>query len=145
MALSGKGGGDGGIDMPLGLDLGIERPADIEKHCTNAHEVCPYRCVVGARHHSAETMQWTWPCHALQNPGVAEESSVTFERDCVERITAGDALSDAERRRFAALLEERERSGLPLLGRFAGTDGSLDTVSGRCGVRPPFADIASEA
>jgi hypothetical protein len=64
-----------------------------------------------------------------------------FGRDCVRRIAAGEYLSDAEARAFAALLEARERSGHRLLGAMAGPDESSDTVSGRCGLRPRFDDL----
>jgi hypothetical protein len=36
------------------------------------------------------------------------------------------------------LLEAREAAGLRLLGKYAGPDPSIDTVTGRCGIRPLF-------
>ncbi len=65
-----------------------------------------------------------------------------FARECVRRIAAGDELSDSDARAFCVVLEARELSGHRLLGAMAGADGSLDTVSGRCGHRPTFRDLS---
>ncbi|MEO9254857.1 MAG: hypothetical protein ABI305_04910 [Tepidiformaceae bacterium] len=65
-----------------------------------------------------------------------------FGRECVRRIAAGECLSDADARAFAMLLDARELSGHRLLGAMAGPDASFDTVSGRCGLRPRFDDLA---
>jgi len=64
-----------------------------------------------------------------------------FDRHCVARIAVGEALSDGEAYAFRCLLEARERSGHHLLGSMAGPDASFDTVSGRCGHRPPFTEL----
>ena len=61
-----------------------------------------------------------------------------FAADCVGRIWAGEPLSDAEMHVFRAYLDAREASGRRLLGRYAGPDACVDTVTGRCGVRPLF-------
>jgi hypothetical protein len=66
-----------------------------------------------------------------------------FAAECVRRIGAGEPLSEVEACAFGLYLEARERSGRRLLGRFAGADPSIDTASGRCGVRPPFSDLAA--
>ena len=62
--------------------------------------------------------------------------------DWLRRISTGESLSDADAAAFCALLEARERTGRPLLGRFAGDDDDIDTISGRCGLRPRFRDLA---
>ena len=61
-----------------------------------------------------------------------------FVRECVARVAAGEQLGDAEAAAFRRYLDLREQCGPPLLGRFAGDDGSFDTVTGRCGHRPLF-------
>jgi hypothetical protein len=63
-----------------------------------------------------------------------------FGRECVAKIWAGEALNEEEARAFGVLLEARELSGQRLLGRYAGPDPSIDTVTGRCGIRPVFRD-----
>ena len=63
-----------------------------------------------------------------------------FTAECVQRISAGECLSDEQAKAFVAILDARERAGRPVLGRLAGPDGSFDTVSGRCGLRPRFRD-----
>ena len=64
-----------------------------------------------------------------------------FDRACVARIAAGESLSDDEAYAFGALIEARERAGHRLLGAMAGPDAPFDTVSGRCGYRPPFTEL----
>lgn len=64
-----------------------------------------------------------------------------FDRACVARIAAGEALSDGEAYAFHCLVEARERAGHRLLGSMAGVDEPFDTVSGRCGHRPPFSEL----
>ena len=61
-----------------------------------------------------------------------------FAADCVGRIWAGEALPDAEFLAFRNYLDAREASGRRLLGRYAGDDECIDTVTGRCGIRPLF-------
>lgn len=61
-----------------------------------------------------------------------------FAAECVGRIWAGEVLADAEFLAFRAYLDAREASGRRLLGRYAGPDACVDTVTGRCGVRPLF-------
>lgn len=61
-----------------------------------------------------------------------------FSADCVGRIWAGEALADAEFLAFRAYLDAREASGRRLLGKYAGDDACIDTVTGRCGARPLF-------
>jgi hypothetical protein len=63
-----------------------------------------------------------------------------FTAECVQRIHDGECLSDDEATAFVAVLDARERAGRPVLGALAGPDGSFDTVSGRCGLRPRFRD-----
>jgi hypothetical protein len=62
----------------------------------------------------------------------------SFAAGCVSRIWAGEALADQEFLAFRAYLDAREASGRRLLGRYAGPDECVDTVTGRCGIRPPF-------
>ena len=64
-----------------------------------------------------------------------------FLANCVRRISAGEPLTDDEARAFSDYLDARERTGQRLLGSLAGEDPSIDTVSGRCGLRPPFRDL----
>lgn len=61
-----------------------------------------------------------------------------FGAECVQKIWRGDALSDAELVAFRALLDAREASGNRLLGKYAGPDACVDTVTGRCGAMPLF-------
>jgi hypothetical protein len=72
---------------------------------------------------------------------MAERPAPAFLSDCIRRISAGEPLSDDEARTFTELLDARERQGHPLLGPYAGDDPSIDTVSGRCGLRPRFHDL----
>ena len=60
----------------------------------------------------------------------------TFARDCARRIASNGRLSDVEAAAFSRWLEFKECEGRPLLGSMAGPDGSIDTVTGRCG-HPP--------
>jgi hypothetical protein len=62
----------------------------------------------------------------------------TFSSTCVGKIWRGEALSDADLFAFRAYLDAREASGRRLLGRYAGPDDCVDTVTGRCGVLPLF-------
>jgi len=64
-----------------------------------------------------------------------------FSSECVQKIWRGEALGEPERIAFAAYLDAREASGRRLLGHYAGPDECVDTVTGRCGVRPPFNDL----
>ena len=59
-----------------------------------------------------------------------------FSASCVGRIWRGEALGDAEIRAFRAYLDAREASGRRLLGKYAGQDECIDTVTGRCGAMP---------
>lgn len=59
-----------------------------------------------------------------------------FGADCAQQIARGEPLGDAEARAFSLLLAARERSGHQFLGRFAGADSPVDTVTGRCGLPP---------
>ena len=61
-----------------------------------------------------------------------------FSAECVGKLWRGDLLSDAELSAFRSYLDAREASGRRLLGRFAGPDECVDTLTGRCGVRPLF-------
>ncbi len=61
-----------------------------------------------------------------------------FGAECVGKIWRGEKLGEAEFFAFRALLDGREASGRRLLGKYAGPDECIDTVSGRCGVRPLF-------
>jgi hypothetical protein len=62
----------------------------------------------------------------------------SFGAACVGKIWRGEELSDGELSGFRALLDAREASGRRLLGKYAGPDECIDTVSGRCGARPLF-------
>jgi hypothetical protein len=61
-----------------------------------------------------------------------------FSSACVAKIWRGEALETAEALAFGAYLDAREASPRRLLGKYAGPDESLDTVTGRCGIRPIF-------
>ncbi len=61
-----------------------------------------------------------------------------FGAECVGKVWRGEPLTDAELAAFRMLLDAREASGRRLLGRYAGPDPCIDTVTGRCGVRPLF-------
>jgi len=61
-----------------------------------------------------------------------------FGAACVGKIWRGEELGDDELFAFRALLDAREASGRRLLGKYAGPDECIDTVSGRCGARPLF-------
>lgn len=61
-----------------------------------------------------------------------------FGAMCAQKIWRGELLSDEELAAFRLLLDAREASGRRLLGRYAGPDPCIDTVTGRCGVRPLF-------
>ncbi|MEO8539685.1 MAG: hypothetical protein ABI577_08085 [bacterium] len=54
------------------------------------------------------------------------------------RIWAGETLPDDEFFAFRAYLDVREASGRRLLGKYAGPDECVDTVTGRCGAMPLF-------
>jgi hypothetical protein len=59
-----------------------------------------------------------------------------FSAGCVGKIWCGEPLGDAELRAFRAYLDAREASGRRLLGKYAGADECIDTVTGRCGAMP---------
>ncbi|MGE0599174.1 MAG: hypothetical protein AB7J35_07990 [Dehalococcoidia bacterium] len=61
-----------------------------------------------------------------------------FSAECVERIWRGEPLTPEASVAFSAYLDAREASPRRLLGRYAGPDPSIDTVTGRCGIRPLF-------
>lgn len=61
-----------------------------------------------------------------------------FGQECTRRIWAGEELPDEVAQAFFTLLEARELAGQRLLGKHAGPDACIDTVSGRCGQRPAF-------
>ena len=61
-----------------------------------------------------------------------------FGAACVQKIWRGEELTDAEVLAFRALLDAREASGNRLLGKYAGPDECIDTVTGRCGTMPLF-------
>lgn len=69
---------------------------------------------------------------------VYRELFEAFGAACVQKIWRGEELSDDELVAFRLLLDAREASGRRLLGKYAGPDPCLDTVTGRCGVRPPL-------
>ena len=64
-----------------------------------------------------------------------------FAAGCVARIWRGELLSDRDFFAFRAYLDAREASGRRLLGKHAGPDACIDTVSGRCGARPLLRDL----
>jgi hypothetical protein len=64
-----------------------------------------------------------------------------FAARCVGAIWRGEPLDPRARRAFRAYLDAREASGRRLLGVHAGLDPSIDTVTGRCGTLPAFADL----
>jgi len=59
-----------------------------------------------------------------------------FSAVCVRKIWRDEPLSDCELRAFRAYLDAREASGRRLLGKYAGPDECIDTVTGRCGAMP---------
>jgi hypothetical protein len=59
-----------------------------------------------------------------------------FSRDCAVRIARGEHLSPDEAAAFSRYLAARAHAGHALLGPFAGPDGDIDTVTGRCGHFP---------
>lgn len=59
-----------------------------------------------------------------------------FSARCCAKLAGGEALEDWEFEAFTMLLEARELSGHTWLGAMAGGDGSIDTVTGRCGLPP---------
>ncbi len=61
-----------------------------------------------------------------------------FSAACVGKLWRGEELTDPELDAFRAYLDAREASGRRLLGKYAGEDECVDTVTGRCGVRPLF-------
>lgn len=61
-----------------------------------------------------------------------------FSAECVGQIWRGEALSPDASAAFSTYLDAREASSRRLLGRHAGSDASIDTVTGRCGIRPLF-------
>jgi hypothetical protein len=61
-----------------------------------------------------------------------------FGSECVGKLWRGEQLTDTELAAFRALLDAREASGNRLLGKYAGPDECVDTVSGRCGAMPLF-------
>ena len=61
-----------------------------------------------------------------------------FAADCVGRFWRGEPLPDREFFAFRSYLDAREASGRRLLGSHAGPDACIDTVTGRCGIRPLF-------
>lgn len=61
-----------------------------------------------------------------------------FGAACAAKIWRGEELSDGELVAFRRLLEAREAAGRRLLGKYTGPDPCIDTVTGRCGVRPLF-------
>ena len=60
-----------------------------------------------------------------------------FGRKCTRKIADGQPLTEMEAAAFRNLLDAYDIAGRPLLGRYAGSDGCIDTVTGRCGHRPP--------
>lgn len=61
-----------------------------------------------------------------------------FGAHCVGKIWPGEDLTNEELTAFRMLLDAREASGHRLLGKYAGPDPCIDTVTGRCGVGPRF-------
>jgi len=61
-----------------------------------------------------------------------------FGAECVGKIWRGEELAEDEFLAFRALLDAREASGRRLLGKYAGPDECIDTVTGRCGAKPVF-------
>jgi len=59
-----------------------------------------------------------------------------FGQECTRKVWAGELLGEDEARAFFTLLEARELAGQRLLGKHAGPDACIDTVSGRCGHFP---------
>ena len=61
-----------------------------------------------------------------------------FSAACVGKLWRGEELTDLELGAFRAYLDAREASGRRLLGKYAGPDECIDTVTGRCGAMPLF-------
>ena len=66
-----------------------------------------------------------------------------FGRECTRKIAAGQPLTATEAAAYRNLLDAYEIAGRPLLGRYAGPDECIDTVTGRCGHRPPEFDFGA--
>lgn len=66
-----------------------------------------------------------------------EQRAQHLSRHYARKLLDGESFDPAEYKQYLAYLAWREAAGQPLLGRFAGTDASTDTVYGRCGLRPP--------
>jgi hypothetical protein len=66
----------------------------------------------------------------------------SFARECTRKLLAGETFTASEFAAFRAFLDHRDRSGRPLLGTLAGPDGSIDTVTGRCGHKPLGFDLS---
>lgn len=63
-----------------------------------------------------------------------------FARECTRKLATGEPFSDGEFAAYRDLLQAYEHVGR-LLGAYAGPDPCIDTVSGRCGHRPPGFDL----
>ncbi|MDZ7728964.1 MAG: hypothetical protein U5Q44_12625 [Dehalococcoidia bacterium] len=63
-----------------------------------------------------------------------------FARECTRKLAAGESFSGIEFAAYRDLLHAYEQVGR-LLGGYAGPDPCVDTVSGRCGHRPPGFDL----
>ncbi len=68
--------------------------------------------------------------------GMYEAIFREFSAQCCEKLSLGQELEEWEFEGFSMLLEARELSGHRWLGEMAGRDGSIDTVTGRCGLPP---------
>ncbi len=73
-----------------------------------------------------------------ENPAMYRALFEQFSARCVGQIWRGEALSAEDSAAFSAYLDAREASPRRLLGVHAGPDASIDTVTGRCGIRPLF-------
>ena len=63
-----------------------------------------------------------------------------FARECNRKLAAGQPLTPAGSAAYRNLLDAYEIAGRSLLGPYAGPDRPVDTVTGRCGHRPPEFD-----
>ena len=64
-----------------------------------------------------------------------------FAAECCAKAWRGEGLTEAEHDAFTTYLAAKELNGHRWLGALASDDGSLDTVTGRCGL--PLARVPS--
>ncbi len=83
-------------------------------------------------------MNIDFPAHIREDLPMYRALFEQFSAECVGQIWRGESLTPEASVAFSAYLEAREASPRRLLGKHAGPDASIDTVTGRCGIRPLF-------